>query len=151
MAAGPSWVLHTQTTRPHTPRKPVALAIKTDPSFAPGASGGFLTSEADLLMLAFPGVGGLLAPPPFPPGLPSAEPEIHPCALEMPSPGLSGRSFGKRTQTPLGDLAGEGATGNDPQVPGKPHAGTVWLWCLDQTLRRESLESLSSLSHQHEV
>lgn len=82
MGAGPSRVLHSLKQPDLTPQEgPVVLAPETDPSCAPGAAGGFPTSEAGLLVLAFPGVGGFLALPlPFPPGPPSAEPEIH-CSL----------------------------------------------------------------------
>ena len=95
--------------------------------------------------------GGLFTPPPFPPGPPSAEPEIHPSALGVPLPGLPGRPCGKGTQTPVGDLAGEGAAGMTLRCLGNHMPGAVWLWCLDQTLRRELLQSQSRSRLQHKV
>lgn len=100
-----------ETARPHTPRKTVALATETDPSCASGAAGGFPTSEAGLLVLAFPGGGGG--------GAPSTEPEIH-CSLLLGHQCPAGR-VGEELKPHWGIWQGGGHL-DDPQVPAKPHA-----------------------------
>lgn len=144
VGVGPSWVLYALKQPDLTPQEgPVALATETDPSCAPGSTGGFPTSEAGLLLLAFPGVGGG--------GAPSAEPEIQ-CSL----------LWGHQHQAyPEGHVVKElkphwgiwqgGGHVDDPQVPGNHMPGAVWLWCLDQTLSRELLQRQSRPSLQIEA
>lgn len=154
VGAAPSQVLCALKQPDLTPQEgSVALATETDPSCAPEAAGGFPTSEAGLLALPpLPGCGGPFhsSPSSFLQGLPQWS--LRSIALcSIPIPGLPSRPCGGGTQTLLEDLAGEGATGMTLRCLGNRRPGPAWLWCLDQTLRRELLGRKSRPHLQQEV
>ena len=68
--------------------------------------------------------------------------------LRVRAAGVGLPRCGKRTQTPLGSLIGEAATGMTLRCLGNHMPRAYWLWCLDQILRRGLLERQSRPSLQ---